>query len=362
MIGFMQLPIPTASPFRTPPRIDAGAIEEVRLEAGSKCQLRCPACPTGKRETKNTPIGWGWLKPDDFDGFLERHPQVRRVELSNYGEILLNPDLVRIAAIADARGVELSAANGVNLNSATEESLGALARFRRITMSIDGCSQETYAQYRVGGNFDAVWRNALRLIELRREAGLPLADIVWQFVVFPHNEHEARAARERAAELGISFFPKMSWDGSHAKLRDPAAVALLLGASEAEAARPGEFLDRHFRDDNGAARLCEQLWTTPQINWDGTLLGCCVNFTAGFGNVFRSGLAEAMASPEYRQLLDVVAGKRLAVAGQPCAGCGIYKKTLAPAYKWRLFPERAARWLRRRMPPRKGPTPPPSPR
>jgi len=342
----MPLPFPTASPFRTSPRLAPEAIEEVRLEAGSKCQLRCPACPTGKRETKSTPIGWGWLKPEDFDRFLERHPRVKRVELSNYGEILLNPNLARIAEVAAARGVRVSARNGVNLNTATDEGLRVLARFDGITMSIDGCSPETYVQYRVAGNFENVWRNATRLVELRREAGLPTTDIVWQFVVFPHNEHELDRAAEMARELGVTFFPKMSWDGSHRKLKDPAAVARALGEPDGE--DPAAILERRYRENNGSTAICEQLWRTPQINWDGTLLGCCINFRADLGNVFESGLEGAMKSAAYRRMLDTVLGRRLATADQPCRHCGIYKQTLAPLYRRRLLPERAWRWLRMR--------------
>lgn len=341
----MPLPLPSEPLFDIPPRIDPEKIAAVRLEAGSKCQLRCPACPTGRRETKDTPVGWGWLAAADFEGFLDRHPSVRTVELSNYGEILLNPQLARIAAAAAERGVVLEAKNGVNMNTATEESLAVLARFAVVAMSIDGCSQETYVQYRRGGNFDNAWRNATRLVQLRREAGLPLSGILWQYVIFPHNEHEIGRAFELASELGITLYPKMSWDGSHRKLSDPGSVARFLGASDADIQDPGAFLERRFCGNNQSALICQQLWTTPQINWDGTLLGCCVNYTRSLGNVFETGLAKAMESAPYRQLMDVVTGRALATPETPCRTCHIYRRTLAPNYKWRLLPERILRRL-----------------
>jgi len=36
--------------------------------------------------------------------------------------------------------------------------------------------------------------------------------------------------------------------------------------------------------------VCSQLWRRPQINFDGRLLGCCVNHWSDFGNVLQHGL------------------------------------------------------------------------
>jgi hypothetical protein len=65
----------------------------IRLEASSHCQLRCPACPTTDGAIDQV-VGKGFLKAGDFTTFLERNPSVRSIELSNYGEIFLNPQLL----------------------------------------------------------------------------------------------------------------------------------------------------------------------------------------------------------------------------------------------------------------------------
>src|SRR4030095_9011737 len=51
-----------------------------------------------------------------FRKLLDEHPSVTAVELSNYGEIFLNPELLEILALAHERKVVLTAGNGVNLN------------------------------------------------------------------------------------------------------------------------------------------------------------------------------------------------------------------------------------------------------
>jgi hypothetical protein len=39
---------------------------KISLDASSICQLKCPICPTSKGEIKNTIIGSGFLRLNDF--------------------------------------------------------------------------------------------------------------------------------------------------------------------------------------------------------------------------------------------------------------------------------------------------------
>ncbi|MBI2134868.1 hypothetical protein HYU09_02680, partial [Candidatus Woesearchaeota archaeon] len=134
------------------------SIRNVRLEASSVCQLRCPACTTGNRRNKEGVIGWGILKFTDFKKFIDNNPSVKNIELSNYGEIFLNRDLKNIIKYAYEKGVFLSAGNGVNLNNISEEIIECLVKykFKHLLVSIDGASNDTYKIYRIGGDFDRV--------------------------------------------------------------------------------------------------------------------------------------------------------------------------------------------------------------
>ena len=53
----------------------------------------------------------------------------RAIELSNFGEIFLNPQLVSLLEYAYRRGVKVSAGNGVNLNTAILQALEAVVKF-----------------------------------------------------------------------------------------------------------------------------------------------------------------------------------------------------------------------------------------
>ncbi len=101
------------------------------------------------------------MKAADFRKLVDDNPSITRIELSNYGEIFLNPELLEIMAYAHDRGVELSADNGVNLNNVRDDVLEGLVKygFRSMNCSIDGASAETYAKYRVRGRFEKVLDN-----------------------------------------------------------------------------------------------------------------------------------------------------------------------------------------------------------
>ena len=87
-------------------------INSIRIEASSKCQLKCPICPTGKGLTKSEVIGWGHLKFENFKDFIDKNPSIKNIELSNWGEIFLNPELKDIIRYAAEKNIALSAGNG----------------------------------------------------------------------------------------------------------------------------------------------------------------------------------------------------------------------------------------------------------
>lgn len=292
--------------------------QSVRLEAAAVCQLKCPACSTGTGANAGV-LGRGYLKADRFLSFVEDNPEVKAVELSNYGEIFLNPELPKILQIADAHGIAITAYNGVNLNSAKDEALEAVVKYkvRRMTVSIDGASQATYAQYRIGGNFDNVIRNIETINRYKTSYHHDFPGLKWQFVVFGHNEHELPRAKEMASQLGMDFYAKRSWNEQISPIRDEEFVKTHTGW---KFATRSEFQGK--TNDVYMPSICDQLWDNPQINWDGRLLGCCVNLWSDFGaNVFSEGLEAAFHSEKISYARRMLLGDAPEREDIPCAKC-----------------------------------------
>jgi len=293
----------------------------IRLEVSSHCQLRCPSCPTTTKAIQPA-VGSGFLKPADFRALLEANPWLREIEMSNYGEIFLNPGLVEILQIAQEHGVRMDAGNGVNLNTVSEAVLEAVVKYRvlSLTCSIDGASNETYSQYRVRGNFDTVIANIRTINRFKALHGSQLPKLRWQFVVFGHNEHELPAARKLAAELGMEFRSKLSWDADFSPVRDQALVRGELG-----------FVSRQeYKERTGKVYMvdiCHQLWLQPQVNWDGKILGCGRNFWGDFAaeNAFKDGLLPSLNSEKMRYARGMLMGENEPREDIPCTTCEVYK-------------------------------------
>lgn len=293
----------------------------IRLEASSHCQLRCPSCPTTSGAI-HPAIGSGFLKFSDFKDLLDKNPWIRRVELSNYGEILLNPELLKMMEYAYNRSITLTAGNGINLNHAKDEVLEGLVkyRFKELTVSIDGASQETYKVYRVRGDFDKVIEHIKKINEHKKKNNSEYPHLAWQFIVFGHNEHEIPVARKMAAELGMKFRLKLTWDNDFSPIKDVEAVRKEVGVG---AVSREEFLEKHGQDYQQV--ICHQMWNLPQINWDGKVLGCCRNFWGDFGgNAFKDGLLPAVNNEKMMYAREMLSGKSPAREDIPCTTCEIY--------------------------------------
>jgi len=300
----------------------------IGLESSSLCQLKCPSCPTASGLAQ-TVTGKGWLRATDFETLLADNPWVRQVELSNYGEMFLNPQLTEIFRIARERNVRLTANNGVNLNRAPPEVLEALVRYRFHSMkcSIDGCTPETYAQYRSGGDLHKVLENIRTINRLKQQHRSRFPSLTWQFIAFRHNAREIPAARQLATELGMDFVLKLSWDSGLAPDVGNEEMARELGASTRD----------EYRNRFGVAYVqgtCRELWERPQINWDGKLLGCCRNFWGDFGgNAFTDGLLPNINNGKIAYARSMLQGKAPPREDIPCSTCDIYRDRAATG-KW----------------------------
>lgn len=293
--------------------------KRIGVEASSFCQLSCPSCPNTSGAIHPV-IGRGFLKADDFRKIVDRNPWISGIELSNYGEIFLNPHLSEMIEYAFMRRVAVSADNGVNLNDVKESVLKGMVRykFRSMSCSIDGASKETYAIYRRGGNLDAVLGNIEKLNYYKAKFGSPWPRLRWQFVAFGHNEHEISLAQKLAAELNMSFHLKLSWDPHFSPVKDREKIRNETGAATRE-----EYRQQHGVDYKQS--LCRKLWDQPQLNWDGKILGCPRNFWSAFGgNAFKDDLLQSINSERIRYARKMLRGKTTAVPDIPCSSCDIY--------------------------------------
>ncbi len=275
------------------------------------------------------------LRFEDFRNLIRANPHLRKIEISNYGEVFLNPELLDILRFAHEHKVEISITNGTNLNHVPEEVLEALVRYgvSAISCSIDGASQETYSQYRVRGNFDRVMANIRKINAFKTQYQSESPKLNWKFIVFGHNEHEITKAREMAQQMGMEIKFKLSWDSDFSPVRDVERVLRETGLPAASREAYLKQLGIDYKSD-----ICQQLWLQPQINWDGKNLGCCRNFWGDFGgNAFQDGLVPTLNSEKITYAREMLVGEKPPRDDIPCSTCSVYQQRRA-AGRWMKAP------------------------
>lgn len=296
--------------------------KKARIEACSLCTLNCRDCYM-RNSSQNAPvIGNGYLKFKDFKNFIRKNPYIKNIELSLSGEIFLNPDLKKIIRLAFHRKIDLTAFNGVNFNNVSDDMLEALVkyRFKGITFSIDGASNETYSIYRRNGNFDKVIENIKKLNALKEKYNSRFPILKWQYIIFKHNIDDAAKAVHLARSLNTAcIYFKAPWNGETSQ-KDSRFFNRFIPFKPFFEPEIQKFLAENDFD------LCLQPYIAPQINWDGRLLGCCCSTHHDLGvNVFETGLKEALKSEKMIKMRQLISGRNISDTDIACRHCFKYK-------------------------------------
>lgn len=267
--------------------------EKLRIDASTFCQLNCKSCYMRLHDSGT--MGKGYLSFENYKNLLDEAPYIKEVELSNSGEIFLNPDLIKIMEYSYNKGIRLTAFNGTNFNSVSDEQLISMVqyKFHGLTISIDGASQRVYELYRVNGDFNKVIENISRLNFYKKRYKSDYPYIRWQYIIMEHNELDIPKAKQLAQELGITIHFKLTWDSEY----QPRHIELLRNETGLTYLTRNEYLQKKSKVYLGMIQ-CRQIFLSPQINWDGRLLGCCGPFRDDFKiNVFEVGLENALKFP-----------------------------------------------------------------
>lgn len=306
--------------------IDKGDLpKNIKVDASTICQLNCPCCymRINPHSVKNG-CGLGFLSFDNFKKLIDDN-YLESIDLSNSGEIFLNPELIKIIEYAYNANVKLNADTGVNLNTLSDEVAEALVKYQfgSFHVSIDGASQETYSIYRVNGNYDQVIENIKKILAFKKKYNSNYPIIEWKFVLFGHNEHEIIKAKKTAEELGIKIFFEMNYIPSYSPVKDANFVyketGVLCNQHNTVA------LINKFKDGSSQWLPCLELWSKPQINWDGQVLGCCMLYRENFGgNVFQEGLLKALNNPKMIYAKNMLTGNAEENDCIPCSRCTFY--------------------------------------
>jgi len=144
---------------------------------------------------------------------------VERVDFYNYGEPFLYRHLV--AGLRHARRVLPRATlaistDGLQVRPPVEDEIVDERLLDWLIFSIDGSDRESYARYRIRGDFQKGIDNLARVRKKAEGSGLK---VVWQYVVFSWNDRDShlRRAIEMAGDIAVPIwfdFARSTWGRS----------------------------------------------------------------------------------------------------------------------------------------------------
>ncbi|MEW6101141.1 MAG: radical SAM protein [Candidatus Omnitrophota bacterium] len=292
----------------------------LNIEPGNICSLHCPLCPTGAGEPG---LSKGFMELVLFKRVIDEIGRaVTSINLYSWGEPFLNKDLSEMIRYAKEANNKVRITTSTNLNTEDKPLLKKLITcgIDEIIVSCDGASSETYAKYRVGGDFQRVIENMKYLCDLKKELGKS-TKIVWNFLVFRHNEHELDKARAMAEEIGVDFRVGLMRTSMKDEILKPHKEAIekdkawIPDNPEYSAYDKEKFLPKKM------IKSCRKPWQEITVNWDGKIFPCCAVYEEkyNFGNANESGIKKAWNNGMFQRARRELKDKKL----RPETICGI---------------------------------------
>lgn len=286
----------------------------ISFEPTTSCNLRCPECPSGLRAfTRPT----GMLQKNFFRDTIDQlHKELLYLVFYFQGEPYLNTDFLEMVKYASSKKIYTATSTNAHYLTEANAKKTVESGLDRLIISIDGTTQETYKQYRVGGNLNKVLAGAINIVKWKKELKSKTPFIIFQFLVVRHNEHEIEEVKRLAKEIGVDDVwlktaQVYDYENDPNKL-----IPENQKYSRYKKDREGKNV---FKGNN--ANHCWRLWHDPVITWDGTVVPCCFDKDAQhkLGSLRQQSFKELWQNPDYKNFRSQVLQSRKNI--DICANC-----------------------------------------
>jgi len=213
------------------------------------------------------------------------------------GEPYIHPFFLKLVRYAHLKGIyTITSTNGhflspENCQQTIESGLD------RLIISVDGTTQETYSMYRKSGNLETVLQGAKNMVEAKKNLKSNTPEIVFQFLVLKHNEHQIRDIYRISREIGVDSVSLKTAqiydfrDGSDLMPENPRFN------------RYRQIKDGSYIIKNPLKNSCWKLWHASVITWDGRVVPCCFDKDAKYemGQVGQKSFEKIWKSARYNK-------------------------------------------------------------
>jgi len=280
----------------TPETFDQFLPRTFTIETALVCNLRCPECAIGGGMITRAK---GLLPFEQYQIIADKmRPFAKYVYLHLWGEPLLNKEIFKMIRYTAGFAKTNISTNALLLDEEKAEAL-ITSGVTDVIISIDGMSQGAYEQYRVGGKVEDALA-ALKLLQKTNAAHRNPVNLIPQFIVFKHNQHEKELFRQYCHSIGLNAFLKSPY--------------IRTGSGKFEKSDYPEHWRQEYPDvaaQREGMRECNNPKEVFTMLVDGSCVICCHDYSRAtcFGNIFKQDVLEIWDSPAYRQYRwDILTG------------------------------------------------------
>ena len=256
------------------------------LEMTNRCNLNCPFCMVGNHNELIEKYGdashdhmtrkLGVMSEETFNLVYRNLKSfgIKKVYMHFQGEPFLNKNTPAFSKRLKQAGISVGVfTNGLAFTDRSIDEIAG-AGIDLIRFSIDGATQDTYEQNRVGGNLEKVMENMKKVAS----AVSGKTRVEWQLVALKNNEHEIDEARELAKTIGVNFFVK-GFRETNPKL----------------APKNPEYRSKLLK------KPCSDIFHQIGIYWNGDVVPCCYDVDGKeiMGNLHENDLSGIWNSDKY---------------------------------------------------------------
>ncbi|KYG77728.1 radical SAM protein [Roseivirga spongicola] len=251
-----------------------GLPTSISLEPTTSCNLRCPECPSGLRNfTRPT----GMLADDIYKSVIdELAPKLSYLIFYFQGEPYLNPSFLDQVKYAHSKKIYTATSTNAHYLNDKVAKKTVESGLDRLIISIDGTTQETYEQYRVGGKLEKVIEGTKNVVRWKKELNSKTPHIIFQYLVVKPNEHQLDDVKRLANELEVDEVAFKT-----AQIYDYEDGSELIPTIE-KYSRYKQLSSGKWAIKNRLVNHCWKMWHSCVITWDGKVVPCCFDKDAHY--------------------------------------------------------------------------------
>lgn len=285
----------------------------IAFEPTTSCNLRCPECPSGLRSFSRPT---GMLEQQLFSDTIDSISKYTSY-LTFYfqGEPYLNPNFLDMVSYAARKKIYTTTSTNAHYLDEENARKTVESGLDRLIISIDGTDQETYQNYRKGGQLEKVISGTKKIIDWKKKLHSSTPYVIFQFLVVKPNEHQVEEVKKLGKELGVGkvkFKTAQIYDYKNGNELIPTIGKYSRYKME---------IDQTYSVKNKLLDHCWKMWHSCVITWDGKVVPCCFDKDAShsMGSVGAKTLKEIWKSSEYLAFRKSLLKSRSEI--DMCANC-----------------------------------------